>query len=240
MILGRVGRAVLDLVLQHGMRRLGSDNERLEVSALMDWGRFTYASTGNRVAIQGRHRDGILRKAARGHPLRASEMRFNKLLSKRRFRIEHVFGAGKSQFDQDRARYLGSAKTHAQRAMTAIPKTLLKAADTIQLTESLPVRPRFGRLGHVLVMNPDPNLNPAKKTATKRLCHRRQLKNCDRMVTAISFDSIEEKHGPATSVLSAHTGEKPNKRIGGVMSRLKPRAGEIRANRVYEGEGFST
>jgi len=39
MILGRGGGAVLDLVLQQGMRRLGRVNMRLKVSALMDWGR---------------------------------------------------------------------------------------------------------------------------------------------------------------------------------------------------------
>ena len=32
-----------------------------------------YTSTANRAAIQGRHRDGILRKAARGRPLRVGK-----------------------------------------------------------------------------------------------------------------------------------------------------------------------
>ena len=50
------------------------------------------ASTANRAALKGKHRDGILHKAVRGHPLRASEKRFNKLISKCRFRVEQVFG----------------------------------------------------------------------------------------------------------------------------------------------------
>ncbi len=69
-----------------------------------------YPSTANRAAIQGKHRHGILRKAARGRPLRGSKKRFNKLLAKRRFHIEHVFGAGKSLFGRDRARYLAARK----------------------------------------------------------------------------------------------------------------------------------
>ena len=47
-----------------------------------------YAARSNRAALKGRHRDGIMRKAARGRPLRASGKRFNKLTSKRRFRVE--------------------------------------------------------------------------------------------------------------------------------------------------------
>jgi IS5 family transposase len=54
-----------------------------------------YASKANRAALRGRHRDGIMRKAARNRPLRASEKRFNKLISKRRFRVEQCFGTMK-------------------------------------------------------------------------------------------------------------------------------------------------
>jgi IS5 family transposase len=47
-----------------------------------------YASKANRAALKGKHRDGILHKAVRGRPLRQSEKRFNKMISKHRFRIE--------------------------------------------------------------------------------------------------------------------------------------------------------
>ena len=100
-----------------------------------------YASKANRAALKGKHRDGILRKAARGRPLRASEKRFNKLVSKCRFRIEQVFGTAKRLFGLDRARYFGRAKTHAQMVMTAIAANLLKAANKITLTRSLPTLP---------------------------------------------------------------------------------------------------
>ena len=47
-----------------------------------------YASKVNRASLRGKHRDGIMRKAARNRPLRASEKRFNRMTSKRRFRVE--------------------------------------------------------------------------------------------------------------------------------------------------------
>ncbi len=40
-----------------------------------------YASKANRASLRDKHRDGIMRKAARNRPLRASEKRFNKLIS---------------------------------------------------------------------------------------------------------------------------------------------------------------
>ena len=47
-----------------------------------------YASKANRERLRSHARDGIMRKAARRRPLRASEKRFNTLISKRRFRVE--------------------------------------------------------------------------------------------------------------------------------------------------------
>ena len=63
-----------------------------------------YASKGNRAAMKGKHRDGILHKVLRGRPLRQSEKRFNKLISKHRFRIEQCFGTMKWLFGLHRAR----------------------------------------------------------------------------------------------------------------------------------------
>lgn len=97
-----------------------------------------YASKANRARLRGHHRDGIMRKAARNRPLRASEKRFNRLISKRRFRVEHCFGTMKRLFGLHRARYFGLAKTHAQLAMAAIGQNLLKAANKITLTPQNP------------------------------------------------------------------------------------------------------
>ena len=97
-----------------------------------------YASKANREKLRGKHRDGIMRKAARNRPLRASEKRFNRLISKRRFRIEQCFGTMKRLFGLHRARYFGVAKTHAQLALAAIGQNLLKAATKITLNPQNP------------------------------------------------------------------------------------------------------
>ncbi|MCP4363837.1 MAG: IS5 family transposase [Planctomycetes bacterium] len=97
-----------------------------------------YASKANRAALRGKHRDGILHKAVRGRPLRASEKRFNKLISKHRFRVEQCFGTMKRLFGLHRARYFGVAKTHAQMVMAAISQNLLKAANKITLNRQTP------------------------------------------------------------------------------------------------------
>jgi IS5 family transposase len=97
-----------------------------------------YASRANRAALKGKHRDGILHKAVRGRPLRQSQKRFNKLISKQRFRVEQCFGTMKRLFGLHRARYFGVAKTHAQMVMAAISQNLLKAANKITLNKQTP------------------------------------------------------------------------------------------------------
>ena len=92
-----------------------------------------YASKANRASLRGKHSDGIMRKAARNRPLRASEKRFNKMISKRQFRVEQCFGTMKRLFGLHRARYFGVAKTHAQLAMAASGQNQLKAANKITL-----------------------------------------------------------------------------------------------------------
>ena len=92
----------------------------------------------NRAALKGQHRDGIMRKAARNRPLRQSEKRFNKQISKRRFRVEQCLGAMKRFFGRHRARCFGVARTHAQMVMAAIAQNLLKAANRITLIQKTP------------------------------------------------------------------------------------------------------
>ena len=96
-----------------------------------------YAARANRESLRSKHQDGIMRKAARGRPLPASEKRFNRLISKRRFWIEQCFGTIKRLFGLNRARYFGVDKTHAQLAMAAIGQNLLKAANKIILTPQI-------------------------------------------------------------------------------------------------------
>ena len=74
-----------------------------------------------------------MHKASRGRPLKASQKRFNRLVSKVRFRVEQSFGTGKGLFGLHRARYFGIAKTHAQMALAAMGQNLLKASNKITL-----------------------------------------------------------------------------------------------------------
>ena len=78
------------------------------------------------------------RDHAQGRPLRASEKRFNRLIAKRRFRLEQCFGTMKRLFGLARARYSGVARTHARLAMAAIAQNLLKAAIKIKLNPHTP------------------------------------------------------------------------------------------------------
>ena len=97
------------------------------------------ASRANRALLkENGYRDGIMHKATRGRRLNASQRRFNKLISRRRFRIEQCFGTMKRLFGLHRARYFGVAKTHAQLAIAAIGQNLLKAANKITLNPQAP------------------------------------------------------------------------------------------------------
>lgn len=92
------------------------------------------ASKANRVLLKEKgYRDGIMHKAARGRPLSTWQKKFNKLISKTRFRIEQCFGTKKRLFGLQRARYFGIEKTHAQMAIAAMGQNLLKAANKIIL-----------------------------------------------------------------------------------------------------------
>ena len=70
--------------------------------------------------------------------MRQSEKRFNRLISKCRFRVEQCFGTMKRLFGLHRARYFGRARTHAQLAMAAMGQNLLKSANKITLTPQTP------------------------------------------------------------------------------------------------------
>ena len=92
----------------------------------------------NRAALRGRMRDGILRKAARGRPLRPSGKRFDRLIPKRRFRTGQCFGTMKRLFGLHRARCFGLAGTHARPAIAAIGQNLLEAANKVSRNPPTP------------------------------------------------------------------------------------------------------
>jgi IS5 family transposase len=72
-------------------------------------------------------KDGISHKASRGHPLRYSQRLFNKIVARRRFRIEQAFGTLKRKFRMQRASYFGRLKVEAQMYWKAMCFNLTKA-----------------------------------------------------------------------------------------------------------------
>lgn len=72
-------------------------------------------------------KDGLSQKASRSHPLRYSQRLFNKIVARRRFRIEQAFGTLKRKFRMDRASYFSRIKVEAQMYLKAICFNLTKA-----------------------------------------------------------------------------------------------------------------
>jgi transposase, IS5 family len=69
-------------------------------------------------------KDGIMHKAARGRTLTHWQTRFNKLVSKVRYMVEHGFGGQKRWFKAGKARYVGLVRTHVQHVLEAIAYNL--------------------------------------------------------------------------------------------------------------------
>lgn len=78
-------------------------------------------------------KSGLMYKAYRNRPLTRQMKRFNKLISKTRWRIEQCFGTIKRRFNFSRASYFTTQKVAAEFTMKAICLNLLKAANKIQI-----------------------------------------------------------------------------------------------------------
>lgn len=94
---------------------------------------FTSASNREELRRQG-IKDGLSYKATRGHPLRYSQKLFNKVIARRRFRIEQAFGTLKRKFRMSRASYFSCIKVEAQMHWKAICFNLTKASRMIEVT----------------------------------------------------------------------------------------------------------
>lgn len=76
-------------------------------------------------------KSAIQKKATRKNRLSPTAHRFNKLVSKTRYKVERVFGSIKSWFRSSKARYIGLAKTHTQHVMEAIAYNLYRSPNII-------------------------------------------------------------------------------------------------------------
>lgn len=68
-----------------------------------------------------------MEKAKKNKPLTVMQKRFNKMISKLRYKVEQGFGTLKRKFKFERASYFTCAKVQAQMIMKAIAFNLLKA-----------------------------------------------------------------------------------------------------------------
>ena len=94
-----------------------------------------YASKKNRRILKEKSiKDGIMHKATRNHPLRYSQKKFNRLISKKRFKIEQGFGTLKRRFRFSRASYMTTIKVEAQLRFKSMCFNLLKAVNMVEIT----------------------------------------------------------------------------------------------------------
>jgi IS5 family transposase len=91
-----------------------------------------YASAENKALLRQRSlKNGIMEKAQKNHPLRASQKRFNYLISRQRYRVEQCFGTLKRGFNFSRATYMTRPKVLGQMLLKGIAFNLLKAANKV-------------------------------------------------------------------------------------------------------------
>jgi IS5 family transposase len=76
-----------------------------------------------------------MHKAVRNKKLTAHQLRFNKLVSRIRYRAERTFGGMRRWFCAGTARYLGLAKTHTQHLMEAVAYNLYRAPGIVVFNE---------------------------------------------------------------------------------------------------------
>jgi len=93
-----------------------------------------YASAENRELLGlSSIKDGIMHKAVKNKPLTKGQKLFNRMISRKRYRIEQAFGTLKRRFTLDKASYMTLAKVRAEALMKAIAFNLLKAARMLEV-----------------------------------------------------------------------------------------------------------
>ena len=87
-----------------------------------------YTSADNRNFLkQHRCKDGIMNRAYRNKPLTERERKRNKLISKRRYIVERVFGTLKQHYAMGRASYLGTLKVQGELLLSSLAYNLKRA-----------------------------------------------------------------------------------------------------------------
>ena len=87
-----------------------------------------YTSAANRKLLkQHRCKDGIMNRAYRNKPLTERERKRNKLISKKRYVVERVFGTLKQHYGMARASYLGTLKVQGELLLSSLAYNLKRA-----------------------------------------------------------------------------------------------------------------
>ena len=76
-----------------------------------------------------------MRKAARTRALTTIEKKFNKLVSKTRYKVERTFGGMVRWFGAGKARYVGLAKMHTQHLIESIAYNLYRTPGIAMRTQ---------------------------------------------------------------------------------------------------------
>jgi len=100
-----------------------------------------YSSSSNRKYLTSNGlKDGIMYKAVRNKSLTNHQVRFNKIVSKTRFKVERTFGGITRWFKTGIARYVGKEKTHTQHLMEAIAYNLYRSPGIVMSNANLLAR----------------------------------------------------------------------------------------------------
>lgn len=98
-----------------------------------------YACQANKKLLkQSKIKNGFMEKAKRGKPLTSAQKRFNRMISKVRYKVEQGFGTLKRRFKFDRASYTTTPKVQAQMTLKAIAFNLLKALNKLSKHSAIP------------------------------------------------------------------------------------------------------
>jgi IS5 family transposase len=87
-----------------------------------------YTSASNSKLLKEHQcKDGIMNRAYRNKPLTERERSRNKLISKKRYIVERVFGTLKQHYDMARASYLGTLKVQGELLLSSLAYNLKRA-----------------------------------------------------------------------------------------------------------------
>jgi IS5 family transposase len=93
-----------------------------------------YDSKKNRAILRSKKiKTRIMHRKSRGKPMTNWQKKFNKAVSKNRFRVEQTFGTLKRRFKFSRASYKTTIKVQAQFTLKSICLNLLKAVNKVTL-----------------------------------------------------------------------------------------------------------